>query len=164
MHSVPENSHSLRRFKRLNLHGTNGRVSGTNGTTMKNALLILLLLTPALFADKKPKRNVPLWDSSPTGIKTDVNGHMQVENSGIVPVWAESWPPPKTEDNNEANVLIVKTLNSAISSGKIKLKKPPLTLEQRAERVKLPLQTGAGFIGGSSSNSPKEKPPKKSDR
>ena len=39
---------------------------------MKKALLILLLLTPALFAEKKPKRNVTVKDSSPTGIKTDV--------------------------------------------------------------------------------------------
>ena len=235
---------------------------------MKNALLILLLLTPALFADKKPKRNVTVKDSSPTGIKTDVgghllvessgiktdvdghlqveasgivtltkkgqrasynvvgasekgtlllgldtkanegafkvqlakgakikfiepqdqedgkaltdvlghllieatgiktdvNGHLMVEHSGIVTVWADSWPPPKTENDNEANVLIVKALNSGISSGKIKLKKPPLTPEQRAERAKLLLQTGAGFIGGSSSDSPKEKPPTKSDR
>ncbi|MEL0095362.1 MAG: hypothetical protein VW875_05900, partial [Planctomycetaceae bacterium] len=188
---------------------------------MKNALLILLLLTPALFADKKPKRNVTVKDSSPTGIKTDVNGHLQVESSGIktdvnghllvqntgivtltkkgqrasynvvgasekgtlllgldtkadegafkvqlakgakikfiepqdqedgkaltdvdghlqvessgiktdvnghllveatgiVTVWADSWPPPKTENDNEANVLIVKALNSGISSG-----------------------------------------------
>ena len=36
--------------------------------------------------------------------------------------------------------------------------------EQRAERAKLLLQKGAGFIGGSSSDSPKEKPPTKSDR
>ena len=220
---------------------------------MKKALLILLLLTPALFADKKPKRNVTVKDSSPTGIKTDVgghlmvessgikidvdghlmventgivtltkkgqrasynvvgasekgtlllgldtkanegafkvqlakgakikfiepqdqedgktltdvDGHLQVEHSGIVTVWADSWPPPKTENDNEANVLIVKTLNSGISSGKIKLKKPPLTLEQRAERVKLLLQTGTGFIGGSSSDSPREKSPKKSEK
>ena len=235
---------------------------------MKNALLILLLLTPALFADKKPKRNVTVRDSSPsgiktdvgghlmieatgiktdigghlmiessgivtltkkgqrasynvvgasekgtlllgldtkadegafkvqlakgakikfiepqdqedgkaltdvnghlqvqsTGIKTDVDGHLQVDASGVVTVWADSWPPPKTENDNEANVLIVKALNSGISSGKIKLKKPPLTPEQRAERAKLLLQTGAGFIGGSSSDSPKEKPPTKSDR
>ena len=235
---------------------------------MKNALLILLLLTPALFADKKPKRNVTVKDSSPTGIKTDVGGHLLVESSGIktdvdghlqveasgivtltkkgqrasynvvgasekgtlllgldtkanegafkvqlakgakikfiepqdqedgkaltdvnghllvqstgiktdvdghllvehtgiVTVWTDSWPPPKTENDNEANVLIVKALNSGISSGKIKLKKPPLTPEQRAERAKLLLQTGAGFIGGSSSDSPKEKPPTKSDR
>lgn len=253
------------RLKRLS---TNGRVSETKGTPVKNALLILLILTPALFANKKPKRNVAIWDSSPTGIrhdvnghmqvedsgivtltkkgqrasynvvgasekgtllfsynvvgasaegtfllgldtkadegafkvqlakgakikliepsddeegkalidvnehlivehsgiKTDVDGHLQVENSGIVTVWAESWPPPKTENDNEANVLIVKTLNSGISSGKIKLKKPPLTLEQRAERVKLLLQTGTGFIGGSSSDSPREKSPKKSEK
>ena len=31
---------------------------------MKKALLILLLLTPALFVDKKPKRNVTVKDSS----------------------------------------------------------------------------------------------------
>lgn len=36
--------------------------------------------------------------------------------------------------------------------------------EQRAERAKLLLQTGAGLIGVSSSDSPKEKPPTKSDR
>jgi hypothetical protein len=160
---------------------------------MKNALLILLLLTPALFADKKPKRNVTVKDSSPTGIKNDVGGHLQIEgtgiktdigghlmvehtgikndigghlmieSTGIVTVWADSWPPPKTENDNEANVLIVKALNSGISSGKIKLKKPPLTPEQRAERAKLLLQTGAGLIGGSSDD-PKEKPPTKSDR
>ena len=238
---------------------------------MKNALLILLLLTPALFADKKPKRNVTVKDSSPTGIKTDVDGHLMidasgivtltkkgqrasynvlsasregelylgldakadegvfkiklakgtrirlirltseaqheqfdaeaiaktftrhdansdgiidpnelkkagvqamfmqrydinndgriskkeqkdylksnsdrmlqrvneaygtqknaegclvVESTGIVKVWADSWPPPKTENDSKANVLILKGLNSGISSGKIKLKKP----------------------------------------
>lgn len=266
-HRLQNSGSSFSIAKLLNLFGTNGRVSETKGTHMKNALLILLILTPALFANKKPKRNVAIWDSSPTGIRHDVNGHMQVEdsgivtltkkgqrasynvvgasekgtllfsynvvgasaegtfllgldtkaeegafkvqlakgakikliepsddeegkalidvnehlivehtsittdvdgylqveNSGIVTVWAESWPPPKTENDNEANVLIVKTLNSGISSGKIKLKKPPLTLEQRAERVKLLLQTGSGFIG-SSSDSPGEKPPTKSDR
>ena len=235
---------------------------------MKNALLILLLLTPALFADKKPKRNVTVKDSSPTGIKTDVNGHLQVEHtgiktdvdghlqvqstgivtltkkgqrasynvvgasekgtlllgldtkadegafkvqlakgakikfiepqdqedgkaltdvdghllvehtgiktgvnghlqveaSGIATVWADSWPPPITKNDNEANLLIVKAFGLLISYGEIKLKKPPLTPEQRAERAKLLLQTGAGFIGGGSSDSPKEKPPTKSDR
>ena len=240
---------------------------------MKKALLILLLLTPALFADKKPKRDVTVNDSSPTGIKadvgghwliessdikTDVNGHLQVEGTGIVTltkkgqrasynvvgasekgtlllgldilgldskaddgafkvqlakgaktkfihpqeddekfltdlhehlmveptgikstmhlhllvqhtgiatVWADSWPPPKTENDNEANVLIVKALNSGISSGKIKLKKPALTPEQRAGRAKRLLVLRcklrwwfAGFF------SPKEKPPTKSDR
>ncbi|MGC6452267.1 MAG: hypothetical protein ACON5G_17370 [Pirellulaceae bacterium] len=236
-HRLQNSGSSFSIAKLLNLFGTNGRVSETKGTHMKNALLILLILTPALFANKKPKRNVAIWDSSPTGIRHDVNGHMQVEdsgivtltkkgqrasynvvgasekgtllfsynvvgasaegtfllgldtkaeegafkvqlakgakikliepsddeegkalidvnehlivehtsittdvdgylqveNSGIVTVWAESWPPPKTENDNEANVLIVKTLNSGISSGKIRLKKPPLTLEQRAE-------------------------------
>ena len=53
---------------------------------MKNTLLILLLLTPALFADKKPKRNVTVKDSSPTGIKTDVAGHLMIESSGIVTI------------------------------------------------------------------------------
>ena len=267
-HRLQNSGSSFSIAKLLNLFGTNGRVSETKGTPMKNALLILLILTPALFANKKPKRNVAIWDSSPTGIrhdvnghmqvedsgivtltkkgqrasynvvgasekgtllfsynvvgasaegtfllgldtkvdegafkvqlskgakikliepsddevgkalidvnehlivehtgiKTDVDGHLQVENSGIVTVWAESWPPPKTENDNEANVLIVKALNSGISSGEIKLKKPPLTLEQRAERVKLLLQTGAGFIGGSSSDSPREKSPKKSEK
>ena len=267
-HRLQNSCSSFSIAKLLNLYGTNGRVSETKGTPMKNALLILLILTPALFANKKPKRNVAIWDSSPTGIrhdvnghmqvedsgivtltkkgqrasynvvgasekgtllfsynvvgasaegtfllgldtkadegafkvqlakgakikliepsddeegkalidvnehlivehtgiKTDVDGHLQVENSGIVTVWAESWPPPKTENDNEANVLIVKTLNSGISSGKIKLKKPSLTLEQRAERVKLLLQTGTGFIGGSSSDSPREKSPKKSEK
>ena len=222
---------------------------------MKKALLILLLLTPALFAAKKPKRNVTIWDSSPTGIRSGVNGHLQVEYSGIATltkkgqragynvvgasekgtlllgldilgldskaddgafkvqlakgaktkfihpqeddekfltdlhehlmvepsgnkitmhlhllvhhtgittIWADSWPPPKTENDNEANVLIVKALNSGISSGKIKLKKPPLTLEQRAKRL-LVLRCKlrwwfAGFF------SPKEKPLTKSDR
>jgi len=98
-----------------------------------------------------------------TGIKNDIGGHLVVEHSGIVTVWADSWPPPKTENDNEANVLIVKALNSGISSGKIKLKKPPLTPGQRAERAKLLLQTAPDLIG-SSSDSPKEKPPTKSDR
>ena len=180
---------------------------------MKNALLILLLLTPALFADKKPKRNVTVKDSSPTGIKTDVNGHLMVEDSGIATltkkgqrasynvvgasekgtlllgldtkadegafkvqlakgakikfidsqdqedgkaltdvdghlmvensgiktdvdghlmveatgiatVWADSWPPPITKNDNEANLLIVKAFGLLISYGEIKLKKP----------------------------------------
>ena len=99
----------------------------------------------------------------PTGIKSTMPLHLLVQHTGIATVCADSWPPPKTENNNEAHVLIVEALNSGISSGKIKLKKPPLTPEQRAERAKLLLQTGAGFIGGSS-DSPKEKPPTKSDR
>jgi len=251
--------------KRLNRFDADARVSETKDASMKNALLFLLLLTSALFAAKKPKRNVAIWDSSPTGIKADVDGHLQVEASGIVTVtkkgqragfnvvgasekgtllfsydvvgantegifllgldtnadegalkvqlakgakirlielsdqedgkalidvnehlvvekkgiktdvdghlmieasgiatvWADSWPPPKTENDNEANVLIVNALNSGISSGKIKLKKPPLTPGQRA---KLLLQTGAGFISDSSSGSPQEKRPTKSNR
>ena len=100
-----------------------------------------------------------------TGIKTDVDGHLQVEATGIVTVWADSWPPPKTENDNEANVLIVKALNSGISSGKIKLKKPALTPEQRAGRAKrllvLRCKLRWWFAGVFS---PKEKPPTKSDR
>ena len=181
---------------------------------MNNALLILLLLTPALFADKKPKRNVTVKDSSPTSIKTDVGGHLQVENTGvvtltkkgqrasynvvgasekgalllgldtkadegafkvqlakgakikfiepqdqedgkaltdvnghllvehtgiktgangylvveangIVTVWVDSWPPPITKNDNEADLLIVKAFGLLISYGEIKLKKPP---------------------------------------
>ena len=144
---------------------------------MKKTLLILLLFITS--TAQAERRTVKVVDRAPprkaltdigghlfvehSGIKTDIGGHLLVEHSGIVTVWADSWPPPKTENDNEANVLIVKALNSGISSGEIKLKKPPLTPEQRAERAKLLLQTGAGFIGGSS-DSPKEKPPTKSDR
>jgi hypothetical protein len=189
---------------------------------MKNALIILLLLTPALFADKKPKRNVTVKDSSPAHIKTDVGGHLQVENTGIVTltkkgqrasynvvgasvkgtlllgldtkadegafkvqlakrakikfiepqdqedgkaltdvnghllvehtgiktgengylvveaseivtVWADSWPPPITQNDNETDLLIVKAFGLLISYGEIKLKKAPPTPGQRAE-------------------------------
>ena len=144
---------------------------------MKKTLLILLLFITS--TAQAERRTVKVVDRAPprkaltdvgghlmiegTGIKNDIGGHLVVEHSGIVTVWADSWPPPKTENDNEANVLIVKALNSGISSGKIKLKKPPLTPGQRAERAKLLLQTAPDLIG-SSSDSPKEKPPTKSDR
>ena len=52
---------------------------------MKNSLIILLVLTSALHADKKPKRNVSVVDTLPsTGIKTDVGGHLIIESTGIV--------------------------------------------------------------------------------
>ena len=58
-HHLQNGGSSFSIAKRLNLHGTNARVRATKGTTMKNALLILLLLTPALFADKKPSVTWP---------------------------------------------------------------------------------------------------------
>ena len=101
----------------------------------------------------------------PTGIKSTMHLHLLVQHTGIATVWADSWPPPKTENGNEANVLIVKALNSGISSGKIKLKKPALTPEQRAGRAKrllvLRCKLRWWFAGVFS---PKEKPPTKSDR
>ena len=209
---------------------------------MKNCLIILLLLTSALHADKKPKRNVSVVDTPPsTGIKTDVDGHLLVEHTGIVTltkkgerarynvvgaskngtlllslntksdhgafkvqlakgakvkyiepqdqedgkaltdigghlmvehsgiktdvgghliiestgvktIFAEYWPPPITQTDNEANLLIVKAFGLLVSYGQIKLKKPPLTPEQRAERARRLLESGSGFID--SNNSP----------
>ena len=120
---------------------------------MKNCLIILLLLTSALHADKKPKRNVSVVDTPPsTGIKTDVGGHLLVESSGIKTIFAEYWPPPITQTDNEANLLIVKAFGLLVSYGQIKLKKPLLTPEQRAERARRLLESGSGFIA--SNNSP----------
>ena len=209
---------------------------------MKNSLIILLLLTSLLHADKTPKRNVSVADTPPsTGIKTDVNGHLLVEHSGIVTltkkgerarynvvgaskngtlllslnnkadhgafkvqlakgakvkyiepqdqedgkaltdvnghlmvehsgiktdvgghliveatgiktIFAEYWPPPITQTDNEANLLIVKAFGLLVSYGQIKLKKPPLTPEQRAERARRLLETGSGFIDSDNSS------------
>ena len=209
---------------------------------MKNSLIILLLLTSSLHADKTPKRNVSVADTPPsTGIKTDVNGHLLVEHSGIVTltkkgerarynvvgaskngtllltlnnkadhgafkvqlakgakvkyiepqdqedgkaltdvnghlmvehsgiktdvgghliveatgiktIFAEYWPPPITQTDNEANLLIVKAFGLLVSYGQIKLKKPPLTPEQRAERARRLLETGSGFIDSDNSS------------
>jgi len=198
------------------------RVSETKGTLMKKSLLVLLLLTPALFASKKPKHNVTFEDTIlPTGIKTnvgnhlimeasgivtltrkgqrarynvvgasekgtlllgldtkvdegafkvqlakgarikfikseeredgsaklDVDGHLLVKNTGktemgghlmieasdIVTVWVDSWPPPITKNDNEANLLIVKAFGLLISYGEINLKKPTLTSKPPAK-------------------------------
>ena len=209
---------------------------------MKNSLIILLLLTSSLHADKTPKRNVSVADTPPsTGIKTDVNGHLMVEHTGIVSltkkgerarynvvgaskngtlllslnnkadhgafkvqlakgakvkyiepqdqedgkaltdvnghlmvehsgiktdvgghliveatgiktIFAEYWPPPITQTDNEANLLIVKAFGLLVSYGQIKLKKPPLTPEQRAERARRLLETGSGFIDSDNSS------------
>ena len=178
----------------------------------KISLLVLLLLTPALFAGQKPKRNVTVEDTIlPTGIKTNVgnhliieaseivtltrkgqrarynvvgasekgtlllgldtkvdegafkvqlakgarikfikskdrvdgsaklddgyslvkntgkaemSGYLMIETSDIVTVWVDSWPPPITKNDNEANLLIVKAFGLLISYGEIKLKNP----------------------------------------
>ena len=120
---------------------------------MKSSLIILLLLTSALHADKKPKRNVSVVDTPPsTGIKTDVGGHLIIESSGGKTILAEYWPPPITQTDNEANLLIVKAFGLLVSYGQIKLKKPLLTPEQRAERARRLLESGSGFID--SNNSP----------
>ena len=209
---------------------------------MKKALIILLLLTSSLHADKTPKRNVSVADTPPsTGIKTDVNGHLLVEHTGIVTltkkgerarynvvgaskngtlllslnnkadhgafkvqlakgakvkyiepqdqkdgkaltdvnghlmvehsgiktdvgghliveatgiktIFAEYWPPPITQTDNEAHLLIVKAFGLLVSYGQIKLKKPPLTPEQRAERARRLLETGSGFIDSDNSS------------
>ena len=120
---------------------------------MKKSLITLLLLTSSLHADKTPKRNVSVADTPPsTGIKTDVGGHLLVESSRIKTIFAESWPPPITQTDNEANLLIVKAFGLLVSYGQIKLKKPLLTPEQRAERARQLLESGSGFID--SNNSP----------
>ena len=218
---------------------------------MKYALLILLLLTSPLFADKKPKRAVTIKDTPPPGIKTDVGGHLIVESSGIVTltkkgqrarynivgaskegtlllglnpkinegafkvqlakgaeirfiepkaeedgsartdlgghllvkasgskmdvagylmieaseivtVWVDSWPPPIRETDNAANLLIVKAFGLLVSYGEIKLKKPSLTAEQRAERAQKLLQPGTGLLQSEDTEKPKS--PVKSDR
>lgn len=197
----------------LSLFSTDARVSEMKGTPMKKSLLFLLLLTPALFAGQKPKRNVTVEDTIlPTGIKTHVgnhlimeaseivtltrkgqrarynvvgasekgtlllgldtkvdegafkvqlakgarikfikskdrgdgsakldvggyslvkntgktemSGYLMIETSDIVTVWVDSWPPPITKNDNEANLLIVKAFGLLISYGEIKLKKP----------------------------------------
>tara|TARA_B100001123_G_C14723303_1_gene793965 strand:- start:14 stop:319 length:306 start_codon:yes stop_codon:yes gene_type:complete len=100
---------------------------------MNRILLILLLLAPStLHAASKPK--VKVKDIQPSATFIDVGGHLLVESSGIVTVWIDSWPPPKTNADKEANFLITKALSAGVRSGKIKLKKPPLTPEQRAKR------------------------------
>jgi len=183
---------------------------------MKKSLLILLLLTASLLADKKPRHNVTVEDTMPpTGLKTevgnyliieasrmvtltkkgqrsrynvvgasekgtlllgvnpklnegafkvqlakgakikfieskdeedgsartDVKGHLLVKNTGktevggylmiepsdIVTMWVDSWPPPIRENDNEADLFIVKAFGLLVSYGKIKVKKPTLT-------------------------------------
>ena len=49
---------------------------------------------------------------------------MVIATTGIATVWADSWPPPITKNDNEANLLIVKAFGLLISYGEIKLKKP----------------------------------------
>ena len=133
---------------------------------MKNSLIILLLLTSALHADKKPKRNVSVADTPPsTGIKTDIGGHLLIESSGIKTIFVDSWPPSaaysdrgKSSPKIAHGALIIKTLDPLVRSGKIKIKKPPLTPEQRAERARRLLEAGGGFIdSNNSSDRPSDK-------
>ena len=52
---------------------------------MKKSLLILLLLTASLLADKKPRHNVTVEDTMPpTGLKTEVGNYLIIEASRMV--------------------------------------------------------------------------------
>ena len=129
---------------------------------MKNSLVILLVLTSALHADKKPQRNVSVVDMPPsTGIKTDVGRHLIIESSGIKTVFLDSWPPSdiyrdrgKSSPKNAPSALIIKSLDPLVRSGEIKIKKPPLTPEQRAERPRRFRESGDGFIDSNNSSGP----------
>ena len=57
-------------------------------------------------------------------IDARVTGNKVIATTGIATVWADSWPPPITKNDNEANLLIVKAFGLLISYGEIKLKKP----------------------------------------
>ena len=133
---------------------------------MKKTLLILLLFITS--TAQAERRTVKVVDRAPprkaltdvnghlmvehSGIKIDVGGHLIVEATGIKTIFAEYWPPPITQTDNEANLLIVKAFGLLVSYGQIKLKKPLLTPEQRAERARRLLESGSGFID--SNNSP----------
>jgi len=98
--------------------------------------------------------------------KTDIGGHLLVEHTGIKTIFVDSWPPPamrndpldKSSPKIAHGALIIKTLDPLVRSGKIKIKKPPLTPEQRAERARRLLEAGAGFIdSNNSSDRPSDK-------
>jgi len=71
-----------------------------------------------------------------SGVKTDMGGHLMVEATEIKTIFVEFWPPPITQNDNEADLLIVKAFGLLVSYGKIKLKKPPLTAGERAEHLR----------------------------
>ena len=97
--------------------------------------------------------------------KTDVGGHLIIESSGIKTIFLDSWPPSdiyrergKSSPKKAPSALIIKSLDPLVRSGKIKIKKPPLTPEQRAERARRLLEAGAGFIdSNNSSDRPSDK-------
>ena len=50
-----------------------------------------------------------------------------IEPSDSVTMGVDSWPPPIRENDNEADLFIVKAFGLLVSYGKIKVKKPTLT-------------------------------------
>ena len=105
-------------------------------------------------------RLVELVKEQDGSAKTDVGNHLIVESSGIKTIFVDSWPPPamrndpldKSSPKIAHGALIIKTLDPLVRSGKIKIKKPPLTPEQRAERARRLLEAGAGFIDSNNSS------------
>ena len=112
-----------------------------------------------LHKDAKLRFVEPVKDQDGSA-KTDVGGHLLVEHTGIKTIFVDSWPPPamrndpldKSSPKIAHGALIIKTLDPLVRSGKIKIKKPPLTPEQRAERARRLLEAGAGFIDSNNSD------------
>ena len=93
--------------------------------------------------------------------KTDVGGHLIIESSGIKTIFLDSWPPSdiyrergKSSPKKAPSALIIKSLDPLVRSGEIKIKKPPLTPEQRTERPRRFLESGDGFIDSNNSSGP----------
>tara|TARA_Y100001960_G_scaffold104573_1_gene112696 strand:+ start:2087 stop:3004 length:918 start_codon:yes stop_codon:yes gene_type:complete len=114
----------------------------------------------ALHKDAKLRFVEPVKDQNDSA-KTDIGGHLLIESTGIKTIFVDSWPPSATyRDRGKSSpkiayaTLIIKTLDPFVRSGKIKIKKPPLTPEQRAERARRLLESGAGFIDSNNSSGP----------
>ena len=114
-----------------------------------------------LHKDAKLRFVEPVKDQDGSA-KTDIGGHLMIEHTGIKTIFVDSWPPPamrndpldKSSPKIAHGALIIKTLDPLVRSGKIKIKKPPLTPEQRAERARRLLESGAGFIDSNNSSGP----------
>ena len=118
----------------------------------------------ALHKDAKLRFVEPVKEQDGSA-KTDIGGHLMIENTGIKTIFVDSWPPSaaysdrgKSSPKIAHGALIIKTLDPLVRSGKIKIKKPPLTPEQRAERARRLLEAGGGFIdSNNSSDRPSDK-------
>ena len=95
----------------------------------------------------------------------DVLGHLLVESTGIATVQVDSWPPPAADRLDKSSpkiahaTLIIKTLDAHVRSGNVKIKKPPISPEQRAERTRLLLEAGGSFIRPDKPSEPEDRPP-----